>query len=86
MAGRKRAGIALDLRKADVASAHELMPAGSGKRARLSDLLYGQIFEQIVSRKSRTPSKAGGLILLAPQRGKKLASPEGEPSPDISSV
>ena len=30
---------------------------------------------------SRTPSKAGGLILLAPQRGKKLASPEGEPRP-----
>ena len=51
MARRKRAGVALDLRKADVASAHELEPAGSGKRARLSDQLYGQIFEQIVSRK-----------------------------------
>ena len=51
MAGRKRAGVALDLRKADVARAHELEPAGSGKRARLSDQLCGQIFEQIVSRK-----------------------------------
>ena len=51
MAGRKRAGVALDLRKADVASAHELETAGSGKRARLSDQLYGQIFEQIVSGK-----------------------------------
>ena len=51
MAARKRAGVALDLRKADAASAHELVPAGSGKRSRLSDQLYGQIFEQIVSLK-----------------------------------
>ena len=51
MVGRKRAGVALDLRKADVAGAHELEPAGSGKRACLSDQLYGQIFELIVSGK-----------------------------------
>ena len=50
MAGRKRAGVALDLRKADATATHDLEPAGmsgSGKRMRLSDQLYGQIFEQI---------------------------------------
>jgi GntR family transcriptional regulator, transcriptional repressor for pyruvate dehydrogenase complex len=54
MAGRKRAGVALDLRKANAVAAPELEPAGAsgtGKRARLSDQLYGQIFEQIVSGK-----------------------------------
>lgn len=30
------------------------------------------------SAKSGTPGKAGGLVLLAPQRGKKLESPEGD--------
>ena len=54
MAGRKRAGVALDLLKADAAATHQLEPAGVlglGKRMRLSDQLYGQIFEQIVSGK-----------------------------------
>jgi hypothetical protein len=31
-----------------------------------------------IARKSRTPGKAGGLILLAPRRGQKVVSPEGD--------
>ncbi len=31
--------------------------------------------------KSRTPGKAGGLILLAPQRGKIMESPKGDLTP-----
>ena len=30
---------------------------------------------------SRTPGKAGGLILLAPQRGKRMESPKGDLTP-----
>ena len=49
MAGRKRMGVVLELRKADISdTTHELEP---GRRTRLSDQLYGQIFEQIVSGK-----------------------------------
>jgi GntR family transcriptional regulator, transcriptional repressor for pyruvate dehydrogenase complex len=47
VAGRKRLGVVLDLRKAgpdDTAQAPE-----PGRRMRLSDQLYGQIFDQIVS-------------------------------------
>jgi GntR family transcriptional regulator, transcriptional repressor for pyruvate dehydrogenase complex len=49
MAGRKRMGVVLDLRKADITdTTQEREP---GRRARLSDQLYGQIFEKIVSGK-----------------------------------
>ena len=49
MAGRKRMGVVLELRKADISdTTHELE---RGRRTRLSDQLYGQIFEQIVARK-----------------------------------
>jgi GntR family transcriptional repressor for pyruvate dehydrogenase complex len=49
VAGRKRKGIELDLRKADVTdTAQESEP---GRRTRLSDQLYGQIFDQIASGK-----------------------------------
>ena len=51
MAGRKRAGVSLDLLKADVVAERAEASANSGKRVRLSDQLYGQIFEQIVSGK-----------------------------------
>ena len=47
MAGKKRTGVVLDLRKADITdTTQELEP---GRRTRLSDQLYGQIFDQIVS-------------------------------------
>ena len=49
MAGRKRMGVVLDLRKADVTDTTQ--ESEPGRRTRLSDQLYGQIFEQIVSGK-----------------------------------
>jgi hypothetical protein len=35
-------------------------------------------YTTVAAPESGTPGKAGGLILLAPQRGKKLESPEGD--------
>lgn len=49
MAGRKRSGVALDLRKAEITDA--TLELETGRRPRLSDQLYGQIFDQIVSGK-----------------------------------
>jgi DNA-binding MltR family transcriptional regulator len=37
-----------------------------------------QTLKRSLVSKSGTPGKAGGLVLLAPQRGKKLESPEGD--------